>query len=144
MAEVAHSCTFLLLQHVYKISEGNDEKNSSRIQNFIINTLIKQHAIHKMSCKELQIRFRRENYPVDKLQMPEGEVKTLNLDQVGGCNSLFGSETSLPEGDHRHTLPNNRSFLEEVKLMAQFDPVLKGHTLRLNSVRPQVGGLCIT
>lgn len=59
-------------------------------------------------------------------------------DQVGGCNSLFGSETSFPEGDHRHTLPNNRCFPVEVKLMAKFDPDLKGYTIRMNSVSPKV------
>lgn len=68
-----------------------------------------------------------------------GEVKTLGPVQVGGCNSLFGSGTSFPEGDHRHTLPNNRGFLDEAKLMAKFDPILKGHTIRAKAASPQEG-----
>lgn len=66
-------------------------------------------------------------------------MKTLSPDPVGGCNSLRVKHLSL-----RVTTDTHRSSLDEVKLMAQFDPVLKGHTLRMNSVSHQVGRSCIT
>ena len=96
-----------------------------------------EHLKNVASWKELAIQLKQDT-TIDKkeqvlFESEQSRWRAVLTQLVAIVQSLAVRNTALRGKTERHHSPSNGSFLKEVELLAQFDPVMTDHVYKIET-----------